>query len=96
MPDMSGWFPADQASRDTLLYLQKWQRRDMYFYGGFALFFTCLLGWNVWQAVQGNWWNWISAAIYLVVIGLYVWMTRRAFHRWRVCEEILKPDPNLD
>ena len=96
MKDMSGWHPADQASRDTLLYLRKWQRRDLYFYGTMTLFWAGLAGWYVWLAMEGPWWRWVTVGIYTGFVAWYGYCTRRAFHRWQVCDQILSESPNQD
>jgi len=93
---MTGWQPADNASRETLLFLQKWQRRDLYFNGTFALVFLGFTFWNIWLATHGSPWSWLGAAIDFAVMCLYSYRARRAFDRWLICQEILTPEPNPD
>jgi hypothetical protein len=91
-----GWNPVDTESREALLFMQKWQRRDLYFYGGMALFFLILAGVGAWSALNGSPWSWLTVAVDLGLVGLYGWRTQRAFERWLMIQEILEPEPNPD
>jgi hypothetical protein len=95
--NMSEWEPADEESRAWLTSIRKWSRRDLYFYGTMTFFWAGLGAWYGWEAVtSGYWWRWLATGIYLGFVVIYALMTRRAWHRWQTCEEILSESPNKD
>jgi hypothetical protein len=89
--DLSKWNPTDEASRRTLLHLQTWARRDMYWHGSFALIFLTLAGWGVYSALHGSPWSWITVVFEGAMCVWYVRRTIHAFDNFVMLDTILKP-----